>query len=122
MIHICLSMRDALWHAFAMAKTSAMRWSSEEFGRAQLGDCRRTRRLLEIGAAAARRPSGKVSAVFDRAADREGAYDFLENSRVQAEAVLASVVSATVERACVAEELFVSIDGSALSLTEGEAQ
>jgi hypothetical protein len=105
-----------------MAKTSAVQSSSEEFGRAQLGDSRRTRRLLEIGAAATRRPSGKVSAVFDRAADREGAYDFLENPQVEAEAVAASVFSATVERARDTEDLFVAIDGSALTLTDKDAE
>lgn len=75
-----------------------------------------------MGAAAARRPSGKVSAVFDRAADREGAYDFLENPHVEVEALAASVFSATVERGRGAEELFVAIDGSALTLTDKGAQ
>ena len=36
---------------------------------------------------AARRPSGKVSAVFDRASDREGAYDLLESPHVKTEAI-----------------------------------
>ena len=47
----------------------ALRWAYEEFGRADLGDVRRTARLVRMGAAACERPSGKVAAVF--ATDRE---------------------------------------------------
>jgi hypothetical protein len=105
-----------------MGKTSALQWSSEVFGRGLLGDARRTRRLVEMGAAAARRPSGKVSVVFDRAADREGAYDFLESPHAKAEAIAASVFSATVEQARGAKALFAAIDGSALTLTDKQAR
>lgn len=105
-----------------MEKTSALRWSSEVFGTALLGDVRRTQRLVEMGSGAARRPSGKVSVVFDRPADREGAYDFLESPHAKAEAIAASVFSSTVKRACGAKELFAAIDGSALTLTDTKAQ
>jgi hypothetical protein len=57
-----------------MRKTSVARWAEEEFAHARLGDARRTRRLVAIAAGAAANPAGKVSAVFDRAKDREGAY------------------------------------------------
>lgn len=105
-----------------MDETSAPQWSSKVFGTALLGDVRRTERLVEMAAGAARRPSGKVSVVFDRAADREGAYDFLESRHTKPEAIAASVFSATVERARGAKAVFAAIDGSALTLTDSKAQ
>jgi len=103
-----------------MHEDSAGRWSEETFGNTVLGDVRRTRRLVAMARAAARRPSGKVSAVFDRAKDREGAYDFLESPHVTPEALAQSVFAATVARACdVGDEyVYVAIDGSSLSLTD----
>ncbi|MBN9160903.1 MAG: hypothetical protein J0I07_08065 [Myxococcales bacterium] len=47
----------------------------EEFGATDLGDVRCTRRPLTMAMGAAHRPSGKVAAVFDRPAEREGTYD-----------------------------------------------
>src|ERR1700733_11957367 len=94
----------------------AARWAEGEFGRAQLGDVRRTRRLVMMAAMASRRPSGKVSAVFDRAPDREGAYDFLESPLVTAAAVAESAFAATAERARGQKRVFVAIDGSSLAL------
>lgn len=94
------------------------RWAREEFGTTELGDVRRTRRLMLMAAAAARRPSGKVSAVFDRAREREGAYDFLESPHVRPEALAASVFGATLARARAFDCVYVVVDGSALSLTD----
>lgn len=70
--------------------------------------------------AAATRPSGKVSAVFDRARDREGAYDFLESPHVKPAALAESVFAATVARAESGDDrlVYVAIDGSSLSLTD----
>ena len=103
-----------------MRETSVEQWAVVEFGRAALGDIRRGRRLVLIAAGAAKRPSGKVSAVFERACDREGAYDFLESAHVSASSVAESVFRATVERAqkeCGAY-VYVPVDGSSLALTD----
>src|SRR4030095_2429334 len=78
--------------------TDADGWAREQFGAAQLGDVRRTRRLVAVAAEAARGPSGKVSAVFERPREREGAYDFLENGQFSADAVAASMFEATARR------------------------
>lgn len=99
-----------------MAET-VTRWARSEVGRVDLGDGRRSRRLLQMVTLAAKRPSGEVAAVFDRAADREGAYDFLENPLVKPEALAESVFMATAERAGDENYVYVSIDGS--SLTRG---
>jgi hypothetical protein len=99
-------------------KAGAAQWARAEFGRACLGDVRRTRRLLAMAAMASRRPSGMVSAVFDRASEREGAYDFLESPLVKPDAVAESIFAATAARARGEERVFVAIDGSSLALTD----
>ena len=99
-------------------KTGAAAWARDEFGATDLGDVRRTRRLVTMAGGAAMRPSGKVSVVFDRPCDREGAYDFLESPHVEPDAVAASVFDATLRRARGLETVFVAIDGSSLSLTD----
>ena len=96
----------------------AAAWARDEFGATDLGDVRRTRRLVTMVTGAARRPSGKVSVVFDRSCEREGAYDFLESPHVDLAAVAGSVFDATRGRARGLETVFVAIDGSSLSLTD----
>jgi hypothetical protein len=98
--------------------TGAGSWAREEFGATQLGDVRRTRRLVSMAAAAARRSSGKVSAVFDRAREREGAYDFLESPHVDASAVAESAFAASCQRAAGQAHVFVAVDGSSLTLRD----
>jgi hypothetical protein len=102
--------------------TGATRWAREEFGATRLGDVRNTRRLVVMATGAARQPSGKVSAVFDRAADREGAYDFLENDKVDAEAVVAAMGAASAKRARGATFAFVAIDSSSLCVSHNDAK
>lgn len=103
-----------------MRDTSAARWAEATFGKTALGDVRRTRRLVAMARRAATRPSGKVSAVFDRASDREGAYDFLENHQVSAGALAESVFAASAARAREAANdlVYVAIDGTSLSLSD----
>jgi Transposase DNA-binding/Transposase DDE domain len=96
----------------------AERWAREEFGTVALGDVRRTRRLTAMAATALRRPSGKVSAVFERADEREGAYDFLESEHVQPDAVAAGMFAATAKRATGSKSLYVVIDHTSLTLTD----
>jgi hypothetical protein len=59
-----------------------------------------------------------VSEVFDRGREREGAYDFLENEKVEPSAVAEAVFNATRARARGSACVFVVIDGSALTLTD----
>jgi hypothetical protein len=99
-------------------RTTALRWAEEEFGTTNLRDVRRTRRLVAMAAGVAARPSGKVSSVFDRQKEREGAYDFLENDAVDVASLANSVFAATVRRAQGEPFVYVAIDGSSLSLTD----
>jgi hypothetical protein len=99
-------------------KSDAWDWSEEEFGRAELGDARRTARLVAMGAAACERPSGKVAAVFGTDRDREGVYDFLESEHVAAEEILASVVAATGRRCRDLPYVVVPVDGTSISVVD----
>ena len=71
-----------------------------------------------MAAAAARRPSGKVAAVFDRDEERAGAYDFLENAAIRADALASVLFDATASRARAGVTVYVVVDGTALTLTD----
>ena len=85
------------------------------------GDSRRDRRFGKMLERLAQRPSGKVTDVFWRAAERQGAYDFLEHSHVSAEAVQWQAAAATGRQCANFAEVFVPLDGSSLALTEKQA-
>ena len=78
-------------------------WAEEVFGDAELGDIRRTRRLVRMATAAGRCPSGRLSDVYDSAAERQGAYDFIESEHVKARQICESIVASTA-RSCAAHD------------------
>lgn len=69
------------------SEKSATAWAQEEFGQANLGDARRTKRLISMAASASQFPSGKLTEVFQASADRQGAYKLVENEAVDGEAI-----------------------------------
>jgi len=90
----------------------ALTWAEKEFGDAELGDVRRTARLVGMAASAFCRPAGRVTEVFRTDSERQGAYDFLENEEVEASEVLAATVRASVRRVAGQAHAFVAIDGT----------
>lgn len=96
----------------------SLKWARSVFAGAELGDSRRTDRLILMSSRAAARPGGKISEVVLDAAERQGAYDFLECAHVTAAPVLASIASASFRTARSHEFCFVAVDGSSLSLTD----
>ena len=101
-----------------MDETSCRAWAVEEFKSAQLGDERRSARLVAMATEVAKYPGGRVSSVFRRSADRQGAYDFLESKHVDAKAMLAASVEAACVRAAAHPFVFVPLDGTSLNLTD----
>lgn len=101
-----------------MEQSSCREWAIEEFGQAQLGDERRTARLVVMAAEAARNPGGRVSSVFRRSAERQGAYDFLESPCVDGTAIMQAAADATSLRAAEFPFVFVPIDGTSLNLAD----
>lgn len=57
-------------------------WAQEEFGHAELGDHRRTRRAVAMATRVNEQPHGTVSGVFSDGAEREAAYRFLESDKI----------------------------------------
>ncbi|HEU4535655.1 MAG TPA: IS4 family transposase [Polyangiaceae bacterium] len=96
-------------------------WAEQEFGHADLGDRRLTRRLVALAAQAAVRPAGLVSAIFaDDARAREAAYDFLENVRVAPAALAAAHHAATARRCAEHPRVFCAVDGSSLQYADAD--
>jgi hypothetical protein len=103
-----------------MNHVSSGQWAHEQFRGLGLGDPRWQKRLAQMGAQAARRPGGKVTAVIIDDAERQGAYGLLESEKVPAAAVARTVFEATA-RQCVDEEfVFCAVDGTSLTLTDYE--
>jgi Transposase DNA-binding/Transposase Tn5 dimerisation domain len=98
-----------------MADTT--RWAEAEFGHAELGDARRTARLVKIAARCAERPHGHVSGVLHVAAEREGAFRFVENQAVDAYRIAEASHEATARR-CGRGTVIVAVDQSTLSVTD----
>jgi hypothetical protein len=98
--------------------SESQQWASIEFGSADLGDVRRTSRLVAVGAAACEQPSGKVAAVFESDRDREGAYDFLESEHVDASEIATAMAAATAKRSVGLEFVLVALDGTSISVTD----
>ena len=101
-----------------MTAESSRRWAGMEFGDAQLGDKRRTRRLVEMTSQMLTNPAGKVTQVFRESAAREGAFRFLENADIAA-AEIAAAARRAAARWCFGQPfVFIPIDGTSLNLTD----
>lgn len=93
-------------------------WAEQNFGGAELGDERRTRRLVAMAHRAALAPAGLVSAVFRIAAERQAAYDLLEHDQVSADAVSKALFDTTT-KACRAERrVLIVLDGASVGVQD----
>jgi hypothetical protein len=102
-----------------MASTLQLdRWATEEFAHATLGDRRRTERLVKMCAQAGRRPAGVVTRVFDRAADREAAFRFIESDEFSYQDLAAASGIAAARRAAEYPFAFIAVDGSSFTITD----
>lgn len=101
-----------------MDPSGASGWAFEEFGHAELGDSRRTARLVDMGREACQRPSGRVSEVYLDLASRQRAYDFIENTHVDPAKVLHAAQVACARRSASFPFVFVPVDGTSLSLVD----
>ena len=97
---------------------SAKAWAESEFGEAELGDERRTRRLVQLAAEVATRPAGTVTHACASSASREAAFRLLENTAVRPDAVRAATLRATGQRCVGRSRAVVAVDATALTLTD----
>jgi len=101
-----------------MEADDSQEWALEHFGGLELGDARRTARAVEMAGAAARRPGGRVLDVYRTSAQRQGAYDFLENTAIRSEALVAGIGLAVAGNCETQPYVLVSVDGSSLNLVD----
>jgi hypothetical protein len=101
-------------------RSEARDWARDEFGGADLGDARRTGRLVSIAAAAAQRPSGLVAAVFANDAERQGAYDFLESRHISALPIVDVAARSCASRCLKEPFVYVPVDGTSLTIVDHE--
>lgn len=94
----------------------------QEFSRAQLGDARRTERLVSVAEQAARTPAGAIAAVFRQAAARQAAFRFVENDGISFVDVAHAAHAACAARSNTFPFVFVPIDGSSLLLADPEGK
>jgi hypothetical protein len=73
-------------------------WAVDEFGSAELGDARRTARLVELARQLAEYPELSLPQALRSGADLKAAYRFFDNPEVAHDKVLASHVRSSVER------------------------
>lgn len=97
---------------------STFGWAVGEFSRAKLGDTRRTRRVIDIATRFAATPCGVVTAAIVAADERQGAYDFMENEKINAEPIAESAYRGTADRCRGLPYVFVPVDGSSLSVAD----
>ena len=95
---------------------SPQAWSAAEFGDAELGDHRRTKRLVAMGATIAGQPAGRITRAFANGAEREAAYRLVENVGFSATAIAASIHGAAARRAADYKRIVVPIDGVAFTM------
>lgn len=91
-------------------------WALAEFGQAQLGDRRRTSRLVEMAAQLATRPAGRITDAFTNPAMREAAYRFIESDQFSSKMLGAPMHRAAARRAAAHREVIVPIDGVAFKV------
>nr|WP_228530576.1 MULTISPECIES: IS4 family transposase [Myxococcaceae] len=96
----------------------SLAWARQEFGSAVLGDKRRTERGVQLGAAAATRPHGKLTVALRDAAARQAGYDFVESPDVSPGALREAAARAAWKRAGAAPLVYVPLDQSTLTLPE----
>lgn len=96
----------------------ARAWAIEEFGRAKLGDIRRKDRLVRMAARAVNGPGGRLTEVFTTSAERQGAYDLLDNEEVTPAAVTEAMGRAAAARCEALGRVLVVVDGSSVTLTD----
>lgn len=97
---------------------SAQAWAESEFGRTELGDTRRTQRLVAMAREAVRRPGGTVTSVVHGKAEREGAFRFLANTAIDVKAMSRASSRSTIERSRGLRWAWVAVDQSNVSMTD----
>jgi hypothetical protein len=93
-------------------------WARATFGHAELGDRRRTERLVSMATQAAVRPHGHLNETFVE--DLNVSYDFIENDAVRPSAMISAMGEATARAASKETCVYVATDGSSVAITDND--
>jgi len=104
-----------------LASRDAKEWARDQVASAELGDVRRQHRFQLMLRRAAERPAGRLTEVFEDAAELQAAYDFIEGS-VPPGSLLDSIADATLRAGAGEEFVYAIFDGTSLSLTDRTKQ
>lgn len=107
-----------------MSLSDVTHWAVNEFAEADLGDLRRTQRLVELAHTLAQNPKASLPEACGSAAMLKGAYRFFENDDIAPDDIVQSHVEATSHRQdqvplVLAVQDTTEIDWSSLKATEG---
>ncbi|MEW6990703.1 IS4 family transposase [Colwelliaceae bacterium 6441] len=75
------------------------KWAKQQFGKSNLGDPRRTARLVKLASSFAKEPGKPLVNITQSPADMEGAYRFIRNEHIDANAIAESGFQVTAEQA-----------------------
>ena len=103
--------------SFSSPPTQAAAWAITEFGHAELGDDRRTDRLLMIATAFAQQPTAPIPQACGPGPAIQGAYRFFENEAIDSEAIRDAHHQTTLERVRLAPIVLALQDTSILNYT-----
>src|SRR5580658_5150776 len=107
----------------ATTKAETKRWAQEQFGQAELGDQRRTKRLVKIATDLARDKGATVpQACGTDGAAQEAAYRFIRNEAIEPARIGQAAYGATVKRAQEYELMVEIQDSTTLSYQHKVAQ
>jgi hypothetical protein len=88
-------------------------WAVEEFAAAELGDQRRTARLLDLATTLAQQPTASLPSACVDEAQLDAAYRFFANEHIPPPAILASHTHATLER-CTTQPIVLAVQDTTL--------
>ena len=101
-------------------KEGAAAWAWREFGQAELGDARRTRRAVKFAAKLVCGPASSIPRALSNDAEIKGAYRLIENDGVNHAGLLSGHVKHTAERVRNEEKVLVVQDTTTLNFGERE--
>ena len=97
----------------------AGQWARQTFGGSELGDKRRTERLVKVASGLAGRVGQSLVKSCGSEAEIEGAYRLLRNEQVECEAIAESGFKACAEQASLSRTLLALEDSTSLSFGHG---
>ena len=105
----------------ASALMNVADWAQAEFSGADLGDARRSRRLIKVAEGLARNPRGLLPQVFDKWAELKAAYNLFEERDVTYEAIMAPHITRVREECRAAGDYLFVEDTTDLDFTSHHA-